>query len=247
VEQRVSGVWDGLARTRSRSLSFWKFNWIVNHRILAALGRARRYARGTLIDVGCGDKAFAHAIEGRIQRYVGVDLPSSSYPIHPDLYARAERLPFRDAAADTVLGLSIMTYLADPLAMLREARRVLKDDGHLVLEFPQMAALNDEPLDFFRFTRHGAESLLARAGFETVEAIAIGGLWTAVGLQILAVLNRVNRGPWRFVTELPVRLLYVIVQIVFAALDRLFLTRRWTLAHLVVARPSRASTSRRTS
>jgi SAM-dependent methyltransferase len=236
VEDFVSDPWAGLARTRMRPWSFWKFNWIVNHQILAALRRVRGYARGTLVDVGCGEKAFAHGLGESVTRYVGVDLPSSSYPIRPDLFARGERLPFRDASADTVLGLSIMTYVPEPLRLLEEARRILRPDGHLVMEFPQMAALNDEPDDYFRFTRYGAAWLLGRAGFEVVEVVTVGGLWTAVALQILAVLNRWNRGPWRVLTELPVRLLYVVVQLVCAALDRWFFAPRWVLAHLVVAR-----------
>lgn len=239
MEERVSGPWTALARTPTRRFSFWKFNWIINHRILGALDRTRGYARGVLVDIGCGDKVFARQLEGRLERYVGVDLPTSSYPIHPDVFARAEALPLRDASVDTVLGISIMTYVADPARVLAEARRVLRPDGHLLLEFPQMAALNDEPHDYFRFTRYAADELLARAGLETVEHLELGGLWSAVCLQLLAVLNRINRGPWRVLTELPVRALYVVLQLGFALLDRLFFTRRWVLAHWVVARPAR--------
>lgn len=233
----MSGFWAALARTGTHRWSFWKFNWIVNHRIIDALERAHGYLRGTLIDVGCGDKAFARHIGPHVTRYVGVELPSSGYPVRPDVFARAETLPFRDGSVDTVLGLSIMTYVPDPGALLAEARRVLKPGGHLVMEFPQMAALNDEPDDYFRFTRYGAAWLLERAGFEPVEFVTVGGLWTAVGLQILAVLNRVNRGPARIVTEIPVRALYVLVQLLCDLMDRAFFAPRWTLAHLVVARP----------
>jgi SAM-dependent methyltransferase len=238
VEDRVNGIWGSLARTTTHRFSVWKFNWIVNHRILAALERTRGHARGVLLDVGCGDKAFARLFAGRIDRYLGVDLPSSSYPIHPDLFARAEALPLPDASVDTVLGISIMTYVPDPMRVLEEVRRVLRPDGRLLMEFPQMAALNDEPNDYFRFTRFGADSLLERAGFEPIEHVEMGGLWTAVGLQLIAGLNRINRGPWRLLTELPVRALYVSVQVFFAFLDRVFFTRRWVLAHLVVARPA---------
>jgi len=176
----------------------------------------------------------------QVRRYRGVDLPGSpdlgSGARAPDVFARGEALPFRDASVDTVLGLSIMTYFPEPLRMLGEAHRALKPGGVLLLEFTQMAPLHDEPQDYFRFTRYGAAWLLERAGFEPVEFIPIGGLWARVGLSAIAALNRVNRGPLRLLTELPVRALYIVLQLVFEVLDRLFFSPREVLSHLVVAR-----------
>jgi len=46
----------------------------------------------------------------------------------------------------------------------------------------------------------------------------------------------VNRGPARILTEIPVRLLYVVLQLGFELLDRLCFSPDEVLAHLVVAR-----------
>ena len=181
------------AGTRTGRWTVWKFNWLANHKIIRALERARRHARG-------------------------------------------EALPFRNGSIDTVLGLSMLTYFTDPGVPLAEARRVLKPGGVLLFEFTQMAPLHDEPYDYFRFTRFGASHLLERAGFEPLEFIPIGGLMSRVGLTAIAGLNRLNRGPTRVLTEIPVRLLYVMLQLGFEALDRLFFDPREVLAHLVVAR-----------
>jgi len=78
--------------------------------------------------------------------------------------------------------------------------------------------------------------LLAEAGFEPVEWIPMGGLWAAVGLNVIAGINRVNRGPWRIVTELPSRALYVVFQLGFELLDRVFFDPGEMMARLVVAR-----------
>ena len=234
----MSAPFSAFAGTPTTRWSVWKFNWLANHKIIAALRRARAHARGVLLDVGCGTKAFAPCFEGRITRYYGVDLPGSLYvgAARPDAWARGEALPIRDASIDTVLGLSMMTYFPEPLRPIEEARRVLKPGGMLLLEFTQMAPLHDEPHDYFRFTRHGAEWLLRRAGFTPIEFIPIGGLWARVGLSAIAALNRVNRGPTRIVTEIPVRLLYVVLQLGFALLDRVFFDPREPLSHLAVAR-----------
>lgn len=218
--------------------SVWKFNWLANHKITRALERARSHASGVLLDVGCGSRPFAHLFDGRVTRYIGTDLRSSSFigPRPPDVFASAEALPVRNGSVDTVLGLSMLTYLPEPIVMLQEAARVLRPGGVLLLEFTQMAPLHDPPHDFFRFTRYGAESLLTRAGFEPLEYIPIGGLMARVGLTAIAALNRLNRGPTRILTEIPVRLLYIVLQLGFELLDRVCFSRNEVLAHLVVAR-----------
>jgi hypothetical protein len=57
-----------------------------------------------------------------------------------------------------------------------------------------------------------------------------------VGLSWIGALNRLNRGPLRILTEIPVRVLYVVLQLGFDVLDRLLFDPREVLAHLVVAR-----------
>jgi len=216
----------------------WKFNWLANHKIIAALERVRVHAHGDLLDVGCGSKPFAPLFAGRVRRYWGSDLAASRYlaGARPDAFATAEAQPFRAASFDTVLGLSMLTYLPEPLRMIVEAYRVLKPGGVLILEFTQMVPLHDAPHDYFRFTRFGAEFLLERAGFEQLESVAVGGLWARVGLSTIAGLQRINRGPTRVLTELPVRALYVILQLGFELMDRVFFDPREVLAHIVVAR-----------
>lgn len=246
MESRVSaagarapqGAWRRITSGATGRFTPWKFNWLANHKIIAALRRVRGHARGELLDVGCGSKPFAPIFDGQVARYRGTDLAASRYlgSARPDAFARAEAQPFRDGTFDTVLGLSMLTYLPDPGAMIREAHRLLRKDGVLILEFTQMVPLHDEPHDYFRFTRHGAEHLLRQAGFEPLEYVPVGGLWARVGLSAIAALNRLNRGPARIVLELPVRFLYVVLQLGFELLDRVFFDPREVLAHIVVAR-----------
>jgi SAM-dependent methyltransferase len=235
----VSAVWGAVTRGRPDKWSVWRYHWLINHRVVRALERVRSHAHGVLLDVGCGSMPFAYLFRGYATRYLGSDLPSSRYVggARPDVFCPAEVLPIRSGSIDTVLGLSMMDHVAEPLRMLAEVRRVLRPGGVLLLEFPQMVPWHDEPYDYFRYTRSGIEWLLARAGFETLDVLPVGGLMCRVGTTLTEGLNRINRGPTRVLTEIPVRLLYVGIHVVFEVLDRVWFTPREVIAHVVVARP----------
>ena len=234
----MSTMWARMTRGPAGRWSFWKFNWLANHKVLRALERVAPHARGALLDVGCGSMPFASAFRGRVASYVGVDLPGSHdfWGANPHVFGAAESLPFRDASFDTVLSVSVLNYLPEPGRMVAEAHRLLKPGGVAILEFPQMLPLDDEDRDYFRFTRHGAELLLRQNGFEPLEYVPVGSLPARVGLSLIAGLRRFNRGPTRVLTEIPIRLLYVLIQLVSEGLDRLFFNPDEVLAHVVLAR-----------
>jgi SAM-dependent methyltransferase len=218
--------------------AFWTFNWLARHKIIRSLERVREHASGELLDVGCGARPFARVFDGRVTRYWGTDLAGSRdlAGVPPDFFSRGEALPVGDARMDTVLGLSMLTYFTEPDRMLEEAYRVLRPGGVLIMEFTQMAAVLESGYDYYRFTRHGAEVMLRRAGFDLVEAVPLGGLWSRAGLHLIGRLNRINRGPWRVLTELPVRTAYIVIQLGAEALDHLLPTPAERLAHIMVAR-----------
>jgi SAM-dependent methyltransferase len=218
--------------------SVWRYNWLANHKLVRGLERARRHARGTLLDVGCGSRPFAPLFRGFAERYFGLDLPGSPDLTRnrPDVYGDAGCLPIRSGSVDTVLSLSMFDLVHEPARVLAEMRRVLVPGGVLIVEFVQTVPVYRNSPDLWRFTRPGVERLLSDAGLEAVEIIAIGGLPGYVGTATIGWLNRINRGPWRPLTELPVRLLYMIIQSVAELLDRFWAGSTEVMAHLVVAR-----------
>ena len=229
---------DGTPRRPTGRWTVWRFNWLAHHKLVAEIERARRHAGGLMLDIGCGSRSYEPVFEGQVSHYVGVDLPSGPYvgAPRPDVYGRCEALPIRGGAVDTALAISVMNYLPEPEALVAEAWRVLKPGGILIAEFTQMRPHDPKLHDYFRYTSEGAAWLLEHAGFEIVESRPIGGLMARVGLSAIGALNRINRGPTRVLTEIPVRLLYVALQISFEALDRLTSDPRESLGHLVVAR-----------
>jgi len=218
--------------------SVWKFNWLANHKLVRALERTRHYASGELLDIGCGSRPFGACFAGRVSHYWGTDLRASRHlrARRPDAYAPAQAQPIRSGSMDTVVSFSVVTYLPEPARLFEEAARVLKPGGVAFVEFAQMEPILDAPHDYYRFTPYGARYLFERAGFDVLEVIPLGGLWARIGLSTIGALNRLNRGPTRIVTEIPVRVLYVLVQVFCEGMDRLFFNPLEAMSHLVIAR-----------
>ena len=218
--------------------SVWRYNWLAYHKLIRVLERARRHAHGTLLDVGCGSRPFAPLFRGHAERYLGLDLPDSP-ELHvgrPDVFGDAGRMPVRSGSLDTILSLSMFDLVHEPVRVLVEMRRVLAPGGVLIVEFVQTVPVYRGSPDLWRFTRPGVEQLLKDAGLEAVEILPLGRLPGYVGLSVLGWLNRLNRGRRRILTELPVRLLYVLVQCLAELMDQLWSGSNEIMAHVVVAR-----------
>jgi SAM-dependent methyltransferase len=148
--------------------------------IEADLLRARAFARGTLLDVGCGPRRYEPIFEGLVSQYFGLDWPAEPDRARPHVIADALRLPIRSHAVDTVLATELMEHLPSSDEFLDEAARVLRVNGALILTVPFMEPLHEEPRDFLRFTPNGLRALLQRHGFALRHLWQRGGWWSVV-------------------------------------------------------------------
>ena len=188
---------------------------------------------GTVLDLGCGAKPYRSLFRGP---YIGLDL--QSFHARPDCLAASERLPVARGAVDVVLSTQQLEHVEDPLAVLTEARRVLKDGGRLLLSTHGVWPYHPDPTDYWRWTEEGLVKLVTSAGF-TVDRVHHQGELLATSV-ILAVypLGGLRRGP------APVRaagaLLLAAANAVGLVLDTLatrFLPRHYASpSYLVVAR-----------
>ena len=156
-------------------------------------------AGASVLDVGCGEGAFASELARAGLSVVGVDVAEE--PLRR-ARARDPRLDLRligvegewelpDAAFDVVWAGEVIEHVADTAAWLSEVRRVLRSGGSLLLSTPSHGALTrlrlalsarawDEhfdPLgDHLRFyTRSSLSRLIREFGFEQVQIRSAGG------------------------------------------------------------------------
>jgi ubiquinone/menaquinone biosynthesis C-methylase UbiE len=159
-------------------------------------GRWRQWlvggARGRTLDLGCGTGRNLPLLPPDA-RAVALDPSPEALqrarrraPAVPLVQARAEALPFRDGAFDTILSGLVFCSVAEPGRGLSEVRRVLRSDGQLrMLEHvravtPWRARLQDLIQPAWTWIAGGChpnrdtETTLARAGFHVHERRAQG-------------------------------------------------------------------------
>lgn len=149
------------------------------------------YAYLKVLDIGCGNKPYLNLFNtnSKVKEYIGCDIVQSSNK-SVDVICEATALMFSEGEFDVVFSSQTIEHVADFQQMLKEANRVLKSGGHIILAGPMYWPLHEEPYDFFRFTKHGFEYSLKRADFEIVEIISCGGKWALLGQVIIHTLPK---------------------------------------------------------
>jgi SAM-dependent methyltransferase len=211
-------------------------NWLVHRIHDAALKEAlRRYAHGILLDIGCGEKPYQALTEGLVSKHIGLDHPGSLHSKQlVDIFGTAYDTGLADEAVDTILCTAVLEHLEEPEQALRECYRILKPGGVAIYSVPFIWHLNEEPRDFYRFSKYGLDYLFKKVGFEVVEIKALSGFWVTFGQLLVYNLYRLNRGPLRWLRIIDG--LGLALQGMAYLLDRFDRTEQWTWMYSVVAR-----------
>ena len=97
-----------------------------------------------ILDLGCGDGAFAIELARRGAQVVGIDASSSMIEaarrrssaerVDVDFYqARADAIPFAEGSFDAVVAITILCFVRDAAPEFKEIGRVLRPGGRLVI------------------------------------------------------------------------------------------------------------------
>jgi SAM-dependent methyltransferase len=143
-----------------------------------------QFAKGRLIDIGCGNKPYEHILSPYITEYIGCDIAQSDGD-RVDVLCPANNIPVDDCSFDTVISTQTIEHVEDPQGLVNEAFRVLKPNGYLIISGPQYWPLHEEPFDFFRYTKYGFKYILEKAGFHVIVVNANGGKWAVAGQALI--------------------------------------------------------------
>ena len=208
-------------------------NWLVHRLHDTELRRAVcRFASGTLLDIGCGEKPYQSLTQGLVLAHLGLDHPGSLHSKQQvDIFGTAYETGLANNSVDTVLCTVVLEHLERPQDALHEMHRILKPGGHVILSAPLFWHLHEEPRDFYRYTKYGLAHLFTTAGFEIIEIKPLAGFVVTFAQELVYFLNYFRRGPLR----LPISLAQSGIQLLAYGLNRWDRSSGFTWAYLVVA------------
>jgi len=168
-------------RRRRLHPRLWDTDWLVLRGMRRAIDRlASRIAEPgkVALDFGCGAMPYAHLFASRGVTYRGADLGGGhEVQIRPD-----GTLSAADHSADLVVSFQVLEHVRDIDTYLQEAKRVLRDDGLMLLSTHGTWLYHPHPEDHRRWTREGLIAELRLRGFDPVDCVPVVGplAWTTM-------------------------------------------------------------------
>ena len=139
---------------------------------------------GDVLDVGCG--SFDHYSElFSFKKYLKMDIDENN---NPDVVGSANNIPLPDNAVDSIVCTQVLGDIWDLKKAFSEFFRVLKPGGKVLATESLMAAMHDEPHDFWRFTNYSLERFFQEAGFRVLESERRGGFFSSNAQNIIRYL-----------------------------------------------------------
>lgn len=159
----------------------------------------RHFATGSeLLDIGCGSGWLAE----HFSRYTGIDGSADAVKIATDLERNViegdvdRPLPFADESFDAVVMKDLLEHVANPVALVSEARRVLRPGGLVFASSPDAQRwVWDDYTHRRPFTRKSFRLLFADQGFSIEQ---VGYESVAPGVGLISARTRRKRRPRLF-------------------------------------------------
>ncbi len=156
---------------------------------------------GTILDVGCGSGFFLRALDAGKWRRFGVETGEAAARVAEravgscQVFAGAlTQSGWANSTFDVVTFWSVLEHTNEPRANLREAKRIIKPGGSLIVQAPNAACyqarffggdwfLLDAPRHRYHFTLLQLDRLLSEVGFEVYNISYFSKSHNAHGLK----------------------------------------------------------------
>ena len=182
----------------SRIHSLFKAHWRATLQCIddSGLGQNDR-----VLDYGCGEMPFKSVLTDRGCEVAGADFAGNPHAVF-EVGPKGELDPDLTAKFDAVLSTQVLEHVSDPSYYLKEAHRVLKPQGLLLLSTHGHYCYHADPTDYWRWTHEGLKLQVERAGFDIIRFYGVfSPFQTALQMLQDSIITKLPRG---------IRTLYVI-------------------------------------
>ena len=196
---------------------------------------ANTYARGVMLDYGCGNAPYRLLFQGVVSEYLTADVEQNKNGTVRLILGKDSSLPLQDSTMDTVLSTQVLEHVPSPERYLKEASRVLRARGVLILTCPASYMLHEEPHDYSRFTLYGLQALLRACGLHVVRIDTGGGAWSLMGQIYLNHLVYARKIRIPLISGGLTKIWTILVNVVFGVLDRVNKNSKDPLNYMIIA------------
>lgn len=185
---------------------------------------------GKLLDFGCGRKPYQHLFS--VDRYIGIDMEQTGHEhtlSKVDVYYDGKNIPFENEYFDSVFCSEVFEHVFNLQEVIVEIKRVLKQNGKILITVPLCWNEHEVPYDFARYTSFGIRHILETNGFKVIELRKSGNFFR-VNIQLWALYfhNTINIRPkslafiLRMLFIVPINVLGSILSPLFPKNDSLY-------------------------
>lgn len=132
-------------------------SYLVYHYLYKAIAAlVNKFAGGKVLDIGCGYEPYKKrfADNKTVTEYTGCDVSQNSQ-VTVDIVYDAKIVPMPAESIDTIFYTQVIEHVFGHKHLLKDAHRLLKQNGRLILSAPLYWPVHDEPYGFYRFTGFG--------------------------------------------------------------------------------------------
>ena len=155
------------------------------------------YAKGSLLDLGCGKVPLYQVYKDRVSDITCVDWENTFHKNEfLDFVADLnESIPLKDESFDTIILSDVLEHIREPDKLWQEMNRVLKSGGVALINVPFYYWLHEKPFDYFRYTQFALQNFAEKNNFEILHLQPYGGAFEIV-VDILskAILPNIKAG-----------------------------------------------------
>lgn len=161
-----------------------------------------------------------------------------------DYVSDATAIPVPDGSFDVILCTEVLEHVPEPIPVIREFARILRDGGRLLLTCPLGSGLHQEPYHYYGgYTPYWYQRFLPEAGFGDIRVTPNGGFFKHYGQESQRFSTKIdprNLGGTARIALMPIWLLTfpwfrLVMPLACYYLDRIDSHRGFTVGYHITA------------
>lgn len=165
-----------------------------------------RFAKGKLLDLGCGFVPLYEFYKNSVTENICVDWENSLHKneildVTCDI---SKPLPFSDNEFDSILSTAVLEHIYEPIGLIKECNRILKTGGNLILSSNFSYWEHEAPNDYLRHTQYFFKKAAEENGFKikVLEPIGDGMCVISDILEKISYSGRKNKWPLKILHKI---------------------------------------------